>query len=515
MDILEISQIVGSHVSGNEATASSNIFAFLSKYTDEVFKRNFEFIAKFLIDFDLAIKNSDDAKRKEFQSRIQDMFTPLKKSSIDENDVSDLFQKFEIILNVMIMESKKSTELDFLQNKNENVAIEDNPINTDSFQNFILIPTNDEKSLMIINPKGKVLVVTENKAEVLNDKDAHDAINSLPKLPIIEISKEDVIKNLQTHNVQYDISDDPFIKEFLNTVNDGNNQNPSNLPASAFANGIKNILGKSSDNSAEIKEVIEEASKRNRKSKNKALVGENVDNTNMVHPLIKFLKRVESRSDEKYKKAFTVISSKDEENGTVTKFDGNDYLIADDASVTYKTKTTSNKITADMETNNMTISHRKSHKVENKVIVDTILSTVDYMNDKGQVPFELSINFKTEDYLKSVVWFLYDFTDAQLAKKSKEDINESKNILAKIKSFNFGGVKISKDELLKSTSPETAKKEFEDKINKIIKDKEELDKKKKDEEFNNASKQIDEFIEKQRQKEERQLAALQQDQNSL
>ena len=198
-----------------------------------------------------------------------------------------------------------------------------------------------------------------------------------------------------------------------------------------------------------------------------------------TQPLIRLLSRIESHKSEDYTKGISVIEDKD--NGEKTTFNTKEIMVGNKSSITYinKNKKIQNKVSIDQQKENtLILSHKKETGVYPSLVADTIMATVDYMTEKGQIPFVLNINSKTNEYREAVAKTLFAFSKAFIKqiKNRNQKILQSK-ALDNVSAFKFDGVEIKKEELLKANSEE----EFLKKITSLQNAKKDNDNKKAEE----------------------------------
>ena len=212
---------------------------------------------------------------------------------------------------------------------------------------------------------------------------------------------------------------------------------------------------------ATISEQIE--SKRIIKKKAKATVSETL-NEKVSHPLTYLLNRME-QNDISYTNGKIEIT--DDENGEEVKYKNTVQKIGDKSVIEYKSndKKIDNKVTANTQTNTITLSHKKDTDINKYLVAHSIIATIDYMKANGEVPFILNIDGKTDTYIKSAIETLFTFSDAyvntQVSDKTvKNNMISLRNNIASIK---LGDITISKNEIFSIKT----QKEFEDKIKKL------------------------------------------------
>ena len=183
-----------------------------------------------------------------------------------------------------------------------------------------------------------------------------------------------------------------------------------------------------------------------------------------TQPLVRLLSRIESRNDSEY--ATNMAITEDKDNGEKITFNKKEFLIGDNSSITYtsKDKKVKNTIIIDKEKeNNIILSHKKNSPVLDKLVSDGIFATVDYMTEKGQIPFVFNINAKSKEYLTSVIKTLYGFSKGTIKNiKNPTDKKIRTHFFDNVVAFKFKNIEIPKDELLKLETEEEFLKKIEE-----------------------------------------------------
>lgn len=226
--------------------------------------------------------------------------------------------------------------------------------------------------------------------------------------------------------------------------------------------------------------------KRVTKRKPKATLSETL-NEKASHPLTYLLNRMTQNNDS-YNLMYAAngkIEITDDKNGEEVKFENTVKQIGDKSVIEYKSndKKIDNKITANTQTNTITLSHKKDTDINKYLVAHSIVATIDYMKAKEEIPFILNIDGKTDTYIKAAIETLFTFSDAYIAHSDKKRAkNEVLNLRDNIASIKLGDITISKDEIVSMKT----QKELEDKIKKLENEK----KKKKDEAFTKATQEL-------------------------
>ncbi len=252
---------------------------------------------------------------------------------------------------------------------------------------------------------------------------------------------------------------DEFTNETLNSIM-GNIQ-------TEFSDDYEKIISdtnKKETPSATISEQVEP--KRVNRKKAKATVSETL-NENAHHPLTYLLKRM-TRNKSSYNRMYAdgKIEITEDEEGEEVKFENTAKKIGDNSVIEYKNddKNIDNKVTANTQTNTITLSHKKDTDINKYLVAHSIVATIDYMKAKEEVPFILNIDGKTDTYIKAAIETLFTFSDAYIAHSDKKRAkNEVLNLRDNIESIKLGDITISKDEIVSMKT----QKELEDKIKQL------------------------------------------------
>ncbi|MCR5506496.1 MAG: hypothetical protein K6F04_01455 [bacterium] len=212
----------------------------------------------------------------------------------------------------------------------------------------------------------------------------------------------------------------------------------------------------SKKNVATIAEIIE----NNTKKKNSASISEELKSSN--HPLIKLLDIIDNHNKNmSFKDDIEVIEDKND--GEETTFNGKNYAVGDASSVIYKKDKTENKITADSKKNNMTLSHKKGSPVYSPLVADTIFATVNYMTEKGEIPFTININGKSKEFIDSIMSILFGFSDTMTNTiQDPKQKNKHAHFLDNVKAFHIGNIELSIKEIKSFKSKEEMEKRIDE-----------------------------------------------------
>lgn len=235
--------------------------------------------------------------------------------------------------------------------------------------------------------------------------------------------------------------------------------------------------------SATISEQVEP--KRVNRKKAKATVSETL-NENAHHPLTYLLKRME-KNDDCYTDGKIEIT--EDKKGEKVKYKDTIQKIGDNSVIEYKNndKKIDNKITADTQTNTITLSHKTGTDINEHLVSHSIVATIDYMKAKEEVPFILNIDGKTDTYIDAAIETLFTFSDAYLDNEVKDETakKDMKSLRKNIASIKLGGITIS-NKIFSMKKQE----EFEEKIKELKLKLENEKKKKKDEAFTKATQEL-------------------------
>lgn len=228
--------------------------------------------------------------------------------------------------------------------------------------------------------------------------------------------------------------------------------------------------------------------KRVNRKKAKATVSETL-NEKAHHPLTYLLNRM-TRNKSSYNRMYAdgKIEITDDKNGEEVKFENTVKKIGDKSVIEYKNddKKIDNKITANTQTNTITLSHKKDTDINKYLVAHSITATIDYMKAKDEVPFILNIDGKTDTYINAAIETLFTFSDTYIAHNSnKRAKNEALNLRDNIASIKLGDITISNEIFSIKTQ-----KEFEEKIKELKLKLENEKKKKKDEALTKATQEL-------------------------
>ena len=124
-------------------------------------------------------------------------------------------------------------------------------------------------------------------------------------------------------------------------------------------------------------------------------------------------------------------------------FKNNDEKINNTVKVTYNNKKENDKIS--FNTNKFVITHKEDSKIDERISKNTILATLDYMENKlagTDKKFVFTINTKTDDVLSD------DFLKNMIKQFKKINNEENKAKLSLISKFRINGMDVEKDAIL-------------------------------------------------------------------
>ena len=200
-------------------------------------------------------------------------------------------------------------------------------------------------------------------------------------------------------------------------------------------------------------------------------------NENAHHPLTYLIKRM-TQNKTSYNRMYAdgKIEITEDEKGEKVEFENTAKKIGDNSVIEYKNddKNIDNKVTANTQTNTITLSHKKDTDINKYLVAHSIVATIDYMKAKDEVPFILNIDGKTDTYKNSAIETLFTFSDAYLDNEVEDEIakKDMRSLRKNIASIKLGGITIS-DKIFSIKKQE----EFEEKIKEL---KLKLEKKKED-----------------------------------
>lgn len=207
--------------------------------------------------------------------------------------------------------------------------------------------------------------------------------------------------------------------------------------------------------------------------------------------IVKDEKEDEEENDVQHHPLWYVLDNIDEENAGIVsvkndnsenaeekEFNGKTVFIGDKSKLNFNETDASASVSVGNKVNTLNISHDKDVDVPNVAMNSTFNGVVDYMEAKGDVPFEFTINTKTEEFkqnfISSIMYFVRkDVITNKITTNSNINGAKVSTLKGKISSFLVDGMSISYDDFatFKSYDDFVA---FEERVNarKLDKDKE-------------------------------------------